>query len=94
MQDYEMVSFGTALFACKGRFRRRPGSVLDQHQRAPAAHDCVDAIDCEIPTLAANGCKYAIGRSVIYPKKGLKFGEKSLYMCFGVPCEEYKIARC
>jgi len=35
--------------------------------------------------------KYTIGQPFMYPKNALKFAENFLYMCFGVPCEEYKV---
>src|SRR5260370_6014285 len=45
----------------------------------------------KVPTLAAMAYKYTIGQPFISPKTSLSFAQNVLYMCFAVPCEQYKI---
>jgi len=61
--------------------------INDPQQRMIASMRMI----AKIPTLAAMAYKYTIGQPFMYPKNALKFVENFLYMCFGVPCEEYKV---
>jgi len=88
-------------------FRRdaHPMAVMVASVGALAAfyHDSTDINDplqrmiasmrmiAKIPTLAAMAYKYNLGQPFMYPKNSLKFAENFLYMCFAVPCEEYKV---
>jgi citrate synthase len=88
-------------------FRRdaHPMSVMVACVGALAAfyHDSIDISDpqqreiasirmiAKMPTLAAMAYKYTVGQPFIYPKNDLGYAANFLRMCFGVPCEEYKI---
>jgi citrate synthase len=61
--------------------------INDPQQRMIASMRMI----AKIPTLAAMAYKYTIGQPFMYPKNSLSFAENFLQMCFGVPCEEYKI---
>jgi citrate synthase len=45
----------------------------------------------KMPTLAAMAYKYSIGQPFMYPNNKLDYASNFLRMCFGVPCEEYKV---
>jgi len=62
--------------------------ITDPQQRMIASMRMI----AKIPTLAAMAYKYTIGQPFMYPKNSLGFAENFLYMCFGVPCEEYKVS--
>ncbi len=88
-------------------FRRdaHPMAVMVASVGALAAfyHDSTDIADptqrmiatmriiAKMPTLAAMAYKYNIGQPFIYPKNDLDYTSNFLRMCFGVPCEEYKV---
>ncbi|MCW2273545.1 citrate (Si)-synthase [Rhodoblastus acidophilus] len=66
-------------------------------------HDSIDITDpvqrqvatvriiAKIPTIAAMAYKYNIGQPFMFPKNDLDYTSNFLRMCFGVPCEEYKV---
>ncbi len=66
-------------------------------------HDFIDITDpvqrqvatvriiAKIPTIAAMAYKYNIGQPFMFPKNDLDYTSNFLRMCFGVPCEEYKV---
>jgi citrate synthase len=88
-------------------FRRdaHPMAVMVACVGALAAfyHDSIDITDprqrelasvrmiAKMPTLAAMAYKYSIGQPFMYPKNDLAYTANFLRMCFGVPCEEYKV---
>src|SRR5262249_43489996 len=61
--------------------------ISDPQQRMIASMRMI----AKIPTLAAMAYKYSVGQPFMYPKNSLKFAENFLYMCFGVPCEQYSV---
>jgi citrate synthase len=61
--------------------------ISDPHQRMIATFRII----AKIPTLAAMAYKYNIGQPFIYPKNDLDYTSNFLRMCFGVPCEDYKV---
>ena len=88
-------------------FRRdaHPMAVMVACVGALAAfyHDSIDINDprqrelasvrmiAKMPTLAAIAYKYSIGQPFMYPKNDLGYTANFLRMCFGVPCEDYKV---
>jgi citrate synthase len=66
-------------------------------------HDSIDINDprqreiasvrmiAKMPTLAAMAYKYSIGQPFMYPKNDLGYSANFLRMCFGVPCEDYRV---
>jgi len=66
-------------------------------------HDSIDIDDpiqrniaiirmiAKMPTIVANAYKYSLGHPFMYPRNDLMYAENFLYMCFAVPCEDYKI---
>ncbi len=44
----------------------------------------------KMPTIAAMAYKYSIGQPFVYPRNELNYATNFLYMCFAVPCEEYR----
>jgi len=66
-------------------------------------HDSIDIKDpvqreiasirmiAKMPTIAAMAHKYSTGQPFIYPRNELSYSANFLHMCFGVPCEEYKV---
>ena len=61
--------------------------ITDKRQREIATHRLI----AKIPTIAAMAYKYSIGQPFVYPLNHLGYTENFLRMCFGVPCEEYKV---
>jgi len=45
----------------------------------------------KMPTIAAMAYKYSIGQPFVYPRNEFNYAHNFLYMCFAVPCEEYKL---
>lgn len=45
----------------------------------------------KMPTIAAMAYKYSVGQPFIYPRNNLDYASNFLYMCFAVPCEEYRV---
>jgi citrate synthase len=45
----------------------------------------------KMPTIAAMAYKYSIGQPFVYPRNDLNYAHNFLYMCFAVPCEEYRL---
>jgi citrate synthase len=88
-------------------FRRdaHPMSVMVACVGALAAfyHDSIDINDprqreiasvrmiAKMPTLASIAYKYSIGQPFMFPKNDLGYTGNFLRMCFGVPCEDYKV---
>jgi citrate synthase len=88
-------------------FRRdaHPMAVMVACVGALAAfyHDSIDINDprqreiasvrmiAKMPTLAAMAYKYSIGQPFMYPKNDLGYSASFLRMCFGVPCEDYRV---
>jgi citrate synthase len=61
--------------------------ITDPFQR----HVATVRIIAKIPTIAAMAYKYNIGQPFMFPKNDLDYTSNFLRMCFGVPCEEYKV---
>ncbi|RIA56439.1 citrate synthase [Dichotomicrobium thermohalophilum] len=61
--------------------------ISDPMQRDIAALRMI----AKMPTIAAMAYKYSIGQPFVYPRNELNYAHNFLYMCFAVPCEEYKI---
>jgi len=45
----------------------------------------------KMPTIASMAYKYSIGQPFVYPRNDLNYAHNFLYMCFAVPCEEYRL---
>jgi citrate synthase len=45
-----------------------------------------------MPTICAMAFKYSIGQPFMYPRNELDYASNFLQMCFGVPCEDYRIS--
>ena len=61
--------------------------ISDPHQRMVASIRMI----AKMPTIAAMAFKYHIGQPFMYPRNDLNYAANFLYMCFAVPCEEYKV---
>lgn len=61
--------------------------INDPHQRMIASMRMI----AKVPTLAAMAYKYTIGQPFMYPKNSLDYASNFMQMCFGVPCEDYKV---
>jgi citrate synthase len=61
--------------------------IWDPEQRIISAHRMI----AKMPTLAAMAYKYSIGQPFVYPRNDLNYAENFLYMCFGVPAEDFKV---
>jgi citrate synthase len=61
--------------------------ITDPFQR----HVATVRIIAKIPTIAAIAYKYNIGQPFMFPKNDLDYTSNFLRMCFGVPCEDYKV---
>ena len=46
----------------------------------------------KMPTIAAMAYKYSIGQPFMYPRNDLDYAANFLYMCFAVPCEDFKVS--
>ena len=47
----------------------------------------------KMPTIAAMAYKYSVGQPFMYPRNDLDYAANFLYMCFAVPCEEFKVSQ-
>lgn len=61
--------------------------IWDPRQREISAHRLI----AKMPTLAAMTYKYSIGQPFMFPRNDLNYAENFLYMCFGVPAEDYTV---
>ena len=59
--------------------------ITDARQRMIASRRLI----AKMPTIAAMAYKYSIGQPFLYPRNDLDYAANFLYMCFGVPCEDY-----
>src|SRR6476619_3906798 len=86
-RDAHPMAVMVASVGALAAFYHDSSDINDPQQRMIASMRMI----AKIPTLAAMAYKYTIGQPFMYPKNALKFAENFLYMCFGVPCEEYKV---
>ena len=80
----------SVLVACVGAlaaFYHDSTDINDPRQRELASVRMI----AKLPTLAAMAYKYSIGQPFMYPKNDLGYASNFLRMCFGVPCEDYKV---
>jgi citrate synthase len=78
------------MVACVGAlaaFYHDSTDITDPLQREHASVRMI----AKMPTLAALVYKYSIGQPFMHPKNELAYAANFLRMCFGVPCEEYKV---
>ena len=78
------------MVACVGAlaaFYHDSTDINDPRQREHASVRMI----AKMPTLAAMAYKYSIGQPFMQPKNELPYTANFLRMCFGVPCEEYKV---
>ncbi len=78
------------MVACVGAlsaFYHDSTDISDPHQRMVASMRMI----AKMPTLAAMAYKYTVGQPFMYPKNDLDYTSNFLRMCFGVPCEEFKV---
>ena len=61
--------------------------ISDPYQRMIASRRMI----AKMPTIAAMTYKYSIGQPFIYPRNDLDLASNFLYMCFSVPCEDFKL---
>jgi citrate synthase len=61
--------------------------ISDRHQRMVASIRMI----AKMPTIAAMAYKYHIGQPFMYPRNDLDYAANFLYMCFAVPCAEYRV---
>ncbi len=61
--------------------------ITDPHQRMIASRRMI----AKMPTIAAMAYKYSIGQPFLYPRNDFDYASNFLRMCFGVPCEEYRV---
>ncbi len=61
--------------------------ISDPHQRMVASIRMI----AKMPTIAAMAYKYHIGQPFMYPRNDLDYAANFLYMCFAVPCVEYRV---
>ncbi|MGB0126241.1 MAG: citrate synthase [Rhodocyclaceae bacterium] len=62
--------------------------VADPQARTIATHRII----AKMPTICAMAFKYALGQPFRYPRNDLDYAANFLYMCFGVPCEQYVVS--
>jgi len=80
----------SVMVACAGAlaaFYHDSTDINDPRQRELASVRMI----AKMPTLAAIAYKYSIGQPFMYPKNDLGYTANFLRMCFGVPCEDYKV---
>ncbi len=78
------------MVACVGAlaaFYHDSTDINDTRQRELASVRMI----AKMPTLAAMAYKYSIGQPFMYPKNDLGYSANFLRMCFGVPCEDYRV---
>lgn len=87
-RDAHPMSIMCGVVAALSAFYHDSLDIWDPNQREISAHRLI----AKIPTLAAMTYKYSIGQPFMYPRNELSFSENFLYMCFGVPAEDYKMS--
>jgi citrate synthase len=78
------------MVACVGAlaaFYHDSTDINDPRQREHASVRMI----AKMPTLAAMAYKYSIGQPFMYPKNDLSYSANFLRMCFGVPCEDFRV---
>jgi citrate synthase len=78
------------MVACVGAlaaFYHDSTDINDPRQRELASVRMI----AKMPTLAAMAYKYSIGQPFMYPKNELGYTANFMRMCFGVPCEDYRV---
>ncbi|MGH6778951.1 MAG: citrate synthase, partial [Bradyrhizobium sp.] len=86
-RDAHPMAIMVAAVGALAAFYHDSTDINDPRQRMIASMRMI----AKIPTLAAMAYKYTIGQPFMYPRNSLKFAENFLYMCFGVPCEDYQV---
>ena len=86
-RDAHPMSVMVASVGALSAFYHDSTDISDPQQRVIATMRII----AKMPTMAAMAYKYSIGQPFIYPKNDLDYTSNFLRMCFGVPCEEYKV---
>jgi citrate synthase len=86
-RDAHPMSVMVASVGALSAFYHDSTDISDPDQRMIATMRII----AKMPTMAAMAYKYNIGQPFIYPKNDLDYASNFLRMCFGVPCEEYKV---
>ena len=77
----------TTLCGALAAFYHDSIDISDPRQREIASVRMI----AKMPTLAAMAYKYSIGQPFMYPKNDLGYSANFLRMCFGVPCEDFRV---
>ncbi len=86
-RDAHPMSVMVACVGALAAFYHDSTDINDPRQRELASVRMI----AKLPTLAAMAYKYSIGQPFMYPKNDLGYAANFLRMCFGVPCEDYKV---
>ncbi len=86
-RDAHPMSVMVACVGALAAFYHDSIDINDPYQREVASVRMI----AKLPTLAAMAYKYSIGQPFMYPKNDLDYCGNFLRMCYGVPCEEYKV---
>ena len=86
-RDAHPMSVMVACVGALAAFYHDSTDINDPRQRELASVRMI----AKMPTLAAIAYKYSIGQPFMYPKNDLGYTANFLRMCFGVPCEDYKV---
>ena len=86
-RDAHPMSVMVASVGALSAFYHDSTDIADPHQRVIATMRII----AKMPTMAAMAYKYSIGQPFMFPKNDLDYTSNFLRMCFGVPCEEYKV---
>ncbi len=86
-RDAHPMSVMVASVGALSAFYHDSTDISDPSQRMIATMRII----AKMPTMAAMAYKYNIGQPFMYPKNDLDYASNFLRMCFGVPCEDYKV---
>ncbi|WP_455482429.1 citrate synthase [Bartonella sp. B35(2025)] len=86
-RDSHPMAVMVACLGAMSAFYHDSIDITDPQQRMIASIRLIS----KVPTLAAMAYKYSIGQAFVYPRNDLSYAANFLYMCFSIPCEEYKI---
>src|SRR5260370_2161685 len=86
-RDAHPMAIMVAAVGALAAFYHDSTDITDPTQRMIASIRMI----AKVPTLSAMHYNYTIGQPFISPKTSLSFAQNVLYMCFAVPCEQYKI---
>jgi citrate synthase len=87
-RDAHPMAIMVGMVGALSAFYHDSTDIRDPQQRLIASRRMI----AKMPTIAAMAYKYSVGQPIVYPRNDLNYAENFLYMCFSVPCEQFKVS--